>query len=267
MKEECFKKYDRLKDRLKGLGQVAIAFSGGVDSTLLLYAAVEALGKNIIAVTAVSEIRHKEEKDRAHKIAKITGVKHFIVSTEELSIPEVKNNSIDRCYHCKKNIFSKVMELAEKNGISLIAEASTCDDEDVFRPGRRAIKELGVLSPLAESGFSKKEVTETLKNKRVEIFNTPSESCLLTRFPYAEAITGEKLTKVRLAEEYLKEKGFLQVRVRTYDDLARIEVSDDDIAKLLSGVRKDEIVDKMKSLGYKYVTVDIEGFRSGSMDL
>ena len=266
-RKSCAIKYDKLKNLLKGFKNIAIAFSGGVDSTFLLYAAAEVLGKNVIAVTAISDIRHNVEKLRAQKTAEKIGIRHILIQTEELSIPEIKNNSIDRCYFCKKNIFSKVIAMAKEEGISAIVEASTCDDLNVFRPGRRAVDELEIQSPLVKVGFSKNEIIEMLEKKDFDIFNTPSESCLLTRFPYNVLIDVESLAMVRLAEEFLKKEGFSQVRVRTYNDLARIEVPKTDIVRLVSADMKTVIVGKMKALGYKYITIDVEGFRSGSMDI
>jgi uncharacterized protein len=263
----AIKKYNELKKNMTGMGKILVAFSGGVDSTLLLKAGAEALGAgNVVAVTVFSRTRHKDETRRAAKAASRFGVEHVVIRTDELSIPEVRANGKRRCFYCKKNIFSAMRGLARERGIKYVLEASTMDDLKVFRPGRDAIKKLGIRSPLCEAGFFKKDVREVLKGAGLRVWSAPSESCLLTRFPYGRDIKTSDLEKVRKAEEFLKKKGFSQVRVRTYSDMARIEVSPDGLKNILSAKNRKKVIDFLKELGYKYVTVDMEGFRSGSMD-
>jgi len=267
MKREVFKKYINLKKNIARNKNVLVAFSGGVDSALLLMAAVEALGgKNVVAVTAVSEIRHKAEAKRAAAIASRLGAKHVIIKSDELSIPEVRANGRKRCYLCKKNIFSGMIRRARKKGISSVLEASTRDDLASLRPGRRAVRELGIESPLCDAGFSKKDVREVLRESGLGIWDAPSESCLLTRFPYGREIKVTDIDRVRKTEQVLAKMGFSQVRVRTYGDMARIEVSPDGIRELLSGAKRKRIIRAFRRAGYKHIAVDMEGFRSGSMD-
>ena len=266
MKMTSQSKFQELKKNLKSIGKISVALSGGIDSSLLLYAAAEVCAE-VVAVTAVSNIRHKSEYVRADKVAGKAGAEHIIIRMDELKLPEIRMNRKDRCYYCKKMIFTCILDIVQEKGIEIVAEGSTCDDKNVFRPGGKAIKELGIISPLAEAGFSKRDVLNVMDTLDDEMSGVPEESCLLTRFPYDYEITGDKLEMVRSAEDIIVKAGFPMVRVRTYGDIARIEVPGKDIYRLFESRFRGGIMNKLKSLGYRYITVDLEGFRSGSMDL
>lgn len=261
-------KYDKLKIFVRGLSRVAVAFSGGVDSTLLLKVCVDVLGpENVVALTAYSPLVPEDEMNRALNMTKDLGVtRHLMVDTPDIEDKNIKHNPEDRCYHCKKMIltaFLKILEDDFEKGYQLL-EGSNKDDTGEHRPGRRAVRELNVYSPLTEAGLTKDEIRELSKESGLTTWDLPSQSCLATRFPYGKDLSKEELDKVNEGESYLKELGSRECRLRIHGSTARIEVPRSERNRLISNSSK--IVEKLKSLGYTYVTLDMEGLRSGSMD-
>lgn len=243
---------------------ICIAFSGGVDSSLVLKAAVLS-DKNVYAVMFNTKLHPCKEESEARDVAKAIGVDITVINIDEFSNPDILKNPIDRCYLCKKLLFSTLIDFANKNGCTAVLDGTNFDDYGQYRPGIKALNELGVKSPLAELKITKDEVREAAKNLGLKVHNKPSAPCMATRFPYNTDITLEALEKVELAEEFIKSLGIMQCRVRVHGDIARIEVDKNKFIDLLEN--KDAILEKLKSLGYIYITLDIEGFRSGSMDV
>ncbi|MDO9533808.1 MAG: ATP-dependent sacrificial sulfur transferase LarE [Bacillota bacterium] len=258
------KKEKELENLLKDLESAVIAFSGGVDSTYLLYKAQQALGDNVIAVTAVSETYQDCEKENAQKIAQIMGVEHLIIQTSQLSCPEFICNPPQRCYHCKKELFVRLKEIAKTRCFAWVCEGANDDDTSDFRPGLTAGKEMGVRSPLMEVKLGKDEIRQLSQKAGLSTWDMPSAACLSSRIPYGEVITPEKLRVIATAESFLKTLGQKVVRVRHHGTTAHIEVAPGEMQALLE--RKEEIVKYLKNLGFIYITLDMEGFRSGSMN-
>ncbi|MBQ4439339.1 ATP-dependent sacrificial sulfur transferase LarE [bacterium] len=258
-------KLSALRKFFRLYGSAAIAFSGGVDSTFLLKVAHEELGEKAVAVTVFSPLIPKKEALDAENFCKKENVRHFVIELDPLEISGFKDNPENRCYICKKEIFNKIKNLASENGISAVCDGSNADDTGDYRPGMQAIRELGIKSPLLECGFTKNEIRELSKEIGLPSWNKPSAACLASRFVYGEEITPEKLKMVENAEDFLHEKGFSQLRVRIHgENLARIEVKPEDFRKILEN--KDEITKYFKSLGFIYTSLDLIGFRSGSMN-
>jgi uncharacterized protein len=245
---------------------VLVAYSGGVDSSFLLAVLAEVTGKKALAVCAKSEVYPETELVRARKLAKKLGVEFKIIKTRQLSIPGFSDNPVNRCYYCKKDLFSRLKKTAAKRKIKHVLDGSNYSDKDDFRPGAKALKELGVRSPLKEAKLTKDDVRLLSKNMGLKTWDKPSFACLASRFPYNYRITSAKLKMVRLAEDFLFGKGFRQARVRHHGDVARIELLPADISRAASKSMRCEIAKKFKKLGYKYVTLDLQGFRSGSMN-
>lgn len=258
------KKYNKLISILKEKQRICIAFSGGVDSTFLLKVAQIALGENVLAITVKSSMCPHRELKEAEEFCKSIGVKHIFLDANEYSVPEFVENGKERCYFCKKGIFTKVKEVAEKEGFQSVADGSNVDDDGDYRPGIRALKELEVISPLKEAALTKAEIRQLSKELNLPTWDKPSMACLASRIPYGKEITIEKLKKVEYAEEFLLTKGFKQFRVRYYDDLAKIEVLKEEIPKVIK--LSEEIILKFKEIGFKYITIDLEGYRTGSMN-
>jgi uncharacterized protein len=259
-------KLERLRAQLREIGSAAVAFSSGVDSTFLLRVAHEELGENVVAVTAHSHSFPKRELDEAAAFCAREGVRHEIIDSEELDIPGFVANPPDRCYHCKKAIFGKLVALAQANGLAAVLEGSNMDDDGDYRPGRRAIMELGVASPLHDAGLTKAEIRVLSKRMGLPTADKPSFACLASRFPYGERITAAGLERVERAEQWLMDAGLglAQLRVRSHGDMARIEVPPADIPRLAA--RAEEIAAALKSFGFTYVALDLQGYRTGSLN-
>lgn len=259
-------KFKRLQKLVKSCGSLLVAYSGGLDSTFLLKVAHDVLGDKAMAVTARSSTYPEREFKEAVKQAKAIGVRHEVIESEELDIKGFAENPVNRCYFCKKELFSKLRAAAKKHGLSCVADGSNVDDLGDFRPGRDAAKECGVLSPLVEAGLTKSDVRRLSKKLGLPTWDKPSFACLSSRFPYGHAITHEKLSMVDRAENLFLSLGCRQVRVRHHGDTARIELETKDIPRLLAEPKRRKIVDTLKKIGFKYVTIDLEGYRTGSMN-
>ena len=258
-------KLNRIKKIISGYGSCLVAFSGGVDSTLLLKIASGVLPEDkLLAVTADSATYPEEELRSAKRIARRLGVRHTITRTDELKNKDFVSNPVNRCYFCKKELFSKMKALAAKNRIKIMADASNVSDSKDFRPGKIAKEELEVRSPFVEAGFTKEDIRRASKKLGLPTWDKPSLACLASRIPYGIRITCGILRRIHKAESCLKKIGFKQVRVRHYNGLCRIEVTKDEIPRLIKA--QEGLVAKLKKLGYNYITVDLEGYRTGSLN-
>ena len=247
---------------------VVLAFSGGVDSSLLLKLfskSTKKTGKKVYAVTVHTKIHPMKDLEISRRVADEMGVEHKIISIDELKEAGIEDNPVNRCYLCKKSIFEKLQRYAEELGVKQVVEGTNEDDLHVYRPGIKAIRELGINSPLADSGFTKEEVRKLAAELGVSVSNRPSTPCMATRFPYGTILDYESIQKVEEAEKWLRDLGFYNVRIRVHGDIARIEVDKNEMIMLLE--KLEEIVEKLKEFGYDYITLDLEGFRSGSMDI
>jgi pyridinium-3,5-biscarboxylic acid mononucleotide sulfurtransferase len=267
MSSELETKIEKLKEIFQSMGRVLVAYSGGVDSTLLLKVARDTLGdENVIAVTALSPLYPERELAWAKQLTQTFGIEHLLIQSNELEIEGFSKNPPNRCYYCKRELFEKLLKLSKDWGISWIIEGSTLDDEKDHRPGRIAIQELGIRSPLKEAMFTKMDVRELSKALGLTTWDKPSFACLASRFPYGEEITLKGLKMVDEAEDFLFGLGFKQVRVRHYQNLARIELYPEEMGRLMDGSLREKVVSHLKSIGYHYITLDLQGFRSGSMN-
>lgn len=267
LEDALARKYDRLTAILNEMGSVVIGYSGGVDSTLLLRVASSALGQKALAVIGQSETYPTTEFEEAVGLARRMGARFEIVRTEETDILKFRENPPDRCYYCKTELFSKLQEIAQREGIPWIADGTITDDLGDFRPGMRARTERNVRSPLLEAGLNKTEVRALSQHLDLPTWDKPAFACLSSRFPYGTGITRDNLVRVDAAETYLREHGFRYFRVRFHDaGTARIEVGPQDLPRLVEEPFRQELVAYMKGLGFTYVTVDLQGYRTGSMN-
>ena len=260
-------KLDALRSALRDFGSAAVAFSAGVDSTFLLRVAHEVLGDRVMAVTARSRSFPAREIDEAAAFCRAEGVRHVILDSEELDVPGFAENPPDRCYHCKKALFGKMLEFARENGLAAVLEGSNLDDDGDYRPGRRAIRELGVRSPLHEAGLTKAEIRALSREMGLQTADKPSFACLASRFPYGERITAEGLDRVGRAEDWLRGTfpNIGQLRVRCHGgSVARIEVAPADISRLAA--RAADIAAALRAISFTYVSLDLQGYRTGSLN-
>lgn len=259
-------KEKQLSKLLRGYVSVVAAFSGGVDSSYLLYVAQMVLRDKVLAVTSQSPLYPQHHLKRAKDFARRYGIAHTIIATNELASPRFRSNSPSRCYYCKVELFTRLKEIAAEKGYNVVIEGSNVDDTSDFRPGLKASRELKVLSPLIDAGITKDEVRYLSRKASLPTWNLPSSACLASRFPYHTTITSEKLKTVEQGEDFLRELGFQQVRIRHHGDLARIEVLSSEISRFLDSNVLEKAVKKIKNLGYKYITLDLQGYRTGSMN-
>jgi len=264
---ELAQRRDRLLELLKSYGSCAVAFSGGLDSAVLAKAAQLALGDKAVAVTGTSASLAVGELDEAKEIARQIGIRHEIIETRELSIPEYQKNTANRCYHCKTELFTQVEQLARQTDMAVVADGSNRDDHRDHRPGIRAAQDRKVRSPLADCGLTKQEIRQLAEHWELPICDKPATPCLSSRIAYGEEVTAERLAMVDRAERFLREKGFQPLRVRYHKgDVARIEVAAEALSKFADEAFRSEVVEHLKSVGFKYVSLDLEGFRSGSLN-
>jgi len=261
--EKALRELERI---LAETGKLAVAFSGGADSSLLLAVAAKTLGKNALALTAISPTYPPEELAAARAFARERGIKHEIFESNELELPGFADNPQDRCYHCKRELFAKCREIAVRHRIEVIADATNQDDLDDFRPGMRAGDELGVRRPLLEAGFTKDMIRRVSRAMGLATWDKPAAACLASRFPYGVRISEDRLERVAKAERAIRELGFSQVRVRYHDQVARIELEENEITRLLEPELRKQVHERVKAAGFTYVSLDLKGYRTGSMN-
>jgi len=260
-------KRDRLLELLRSYGSCAVAFSGGLDSAVLAKAAQLALGEKAVAVTGTSASLAAGELDESRQIARQIGIRHEVIETGELSIAEYQQNTANRCYYCKNELFMQVEQLARRTNVAVVADGSNRDDHGEHRPGIRAARDRKVRSPLAVCGFTKAELRRLAAHWGIPVWNKPATPCLSSRIAYGEKVTPERLAMVDRAERFLRDRGFQPLRVRYHKgDVARIEVAAEGLSKFADAEFRREVVEKLKSVGFKYVSLDLEGFRSGSLN-
>jgi len=269
MKQDLLEKYRKLKEIISGFKTAIVAYSGGLDSAFLLYACVDTLGTEAVtAVTADSESIPRSELEKAHKFAESLGLKdrHRIIKTREIKDPNYAANPLDRCYFCKQELYSRLTDTTVFDNAEVVFDGFNADDVGDFRPGRKAAEKYAIRSPLFEAGLGKTEIRELAKHFGLSIWDKPQSACLASRIPYGSPVTKEKLKQIEMAEEFLRGLGFGQLRVRHHDKLARIELPREDIDNILTDDLREKIDTKFRELGFVWVTLDLAGFRSGSMN-
>ena len=267
MAGELQRKYDTLKKILKDLGSVVVAYSGGVDSTFLLKVAVDTLGdKNVLACISAGVVEPKHVLRRAKKIAKTLGVRLQTIDTDELKDPNFVANKADRCFHCKSHLCQELIDIAGKKGFKYVVFGTNLDDLDDFRPGNRAMKLFGVRSPLAEAKLTKPDIRALSRKLNLETADVPSSPCLASRIAYGLEVSKTRLNQIEQAENFLRQLGLVEFRVRHHESIARIEVHQEDFKKIAAEPNRSKIIKKLKSIGFKYVAIDLQSFRSGSLN-
>jgi len=259
-------KLHELMENLERLESAIVAYSGGVDSTFLLKICADVLKDKVVAVTSHSDVSPSGELEEAQALTTSFGVKHVIITTDELRDSTFVANPPDRCYHCKNQLFRRLSEMARSHGIKWVLDGSNADDMTDYRPGNRAAKEFGVLSPLKDAALTKEEIRTLSRGMNLPTWDKPASPCLASRIPYGHMITPEKLARIASAEQFLRSYGIKELRVRDHGDIARIEIPKDSLYIFLDQAVVGNVVNEFKSLGYKYVTLDLQGFRTGSMN-
>lgn len=260
-------KYHSLQEILRNLGRVVVAYSGGVDSTFLLKAAVDTLGpQNVLACTSVGPSEPSSQYERAAEFARKIGVEFETVDSGELADPNFTANKADRCFHCKSHLCKTLLEIARQRGFEHVVFGANFDDLDDYRPGNRAMKVFGIRSPLAEARLTKDDIRRLSREMNLPTADQPASPCLASRITYGLEVTEQRLEQIDQAEAFLRQLGLVEFRVRHHDTIARIEVNPQDIEKVAAEPARSQIVEKLKSIGFKFVTVDLQGFRSGSLN-
>lgn len=259
-------KLQTLFSYLEGLEKVCIAFSAGIDSSFLLESAHRALNGNVLAVMARGSMMPQKEIDYGREFCKSRRIQFIEIEADEFEVEAFVNNTPDRCYYCKHAIFSKIIKTAEENGFHIVLEGTNLDDMGDYRPGRKALAELGIKSPLLECGFTKNEIREFAREMDIDIWDKPAAACLATRVPTGERVTPELLKRIEISEDAIKQLGFRQVRVRVHGSLARIEIPADGIERMCRPAVRAEVSRKLKEAGFRYVSMDLDGYKTGNMN-